>query len=151
MKACCRRRLMEGGELLDSEAVLTGVLTLVPCWCPERIWWSLCDTEGKKMEPPDQTGSQPGASWASVNPPMFCSLVPEECNNKLQHISGLRRVWYPPLRAFVLLLIFQFRGCDSNHISAPEHLSIASDAGILAFKKCSMWAQDWTGFTNSSG
>lgn len=125
-------RLMESGELLDSKAALTGVSTLVPCWSPEWIWWSLYDAEGKK-EPPDQMRSQPGASWASVNPPMLCSFVPEECNNKLQHISGLSRVWLPPLRAFVLLLIFQFRGCDSNHISLPEHLSIMSDAAILVY------------------
>lgn len=139
---------MKSGELLDSKAALTGVSTLVPCWSPEWIWWSLYDGEEKK-EPPDQMRSQPGASWASGNPPMFCSFVPEECNNKLQHISGLRRVWLPPLRAFVLLLIFQFRGCNSNHISLPERLSIMSDAAIYAFQKCAR-VQGWTWLTNSS-
>ena len=74
------------------------------CWhwshaCPEWIRWSLWFWE-KKKEPPDQTRSQPGASWASEKSPMFCSLVPKECSKKLQHVSGLRRVWYPLLRAF---------------------------------------------------
>lgn len=77
--------------------------------------------------------------WASQWPPeslkilhaTFCSLVLKECNKKLQCISGLMCVWYPPLKLFVLLLIFHLRGCDSNHISLPEHLSVTSNTALL--------------------